>query len=294
MPEPLTSELDSSDIELEGSDEEDDKDESEEGSEEAEENDDSGEPGEGEEDAEEKEEGKDDPLEALRTELTAEHSKELEGKDKEINRLGYALRTANKEKVETKGDSEQFTDAQLLAIMNEHKEDPTVLLQVMKEVSKANGKDIEESVGRSADIKTKLVGQTTFLEQSFPDVLKEGTEAAEMVEKARDYMHLKDHPFGDWLAVATYNLQNMPQIIEKAKAEAKAEALGKTADDTRKQKIKTNTPGSSGKSNGAKTPALSKTQNETARMLFPKNKKLQEKYAGMLGKSKGTFTSANT
>lgn len=257
--------------------EEEEKEEKQEESKEPEEKAEEKEPEEKETEPEEK---KPDEVEALK--------KELEANKKEIARLGYALRTGKKE--EKKADEPAFTDAQLLAIMKEHKDDPTVMLQVFKEVANQKGKEIELSAEKAVDIKTKTGEFEKFLSTAFPNVMNEATPEFETVEKAVDWLHLEGHPFGKYLAVATMQFRALPDLIKKVQDDTRKEVLSKKADDTRKDKIKSNLPPGSGEKSTVKAPTLSPTQMETAKKLFGNDKKAISRYAKMLTRQGGSYT----
>lgn len=233
----------------------------------------------------------DDPLEKLKSELKQDFDSKLAEKDKEINKIGYALRKATeKGKGDDKGDEPQFSDSQLLGILKEHKDDETVLLQVMKEIADSKGKEVEKSAERAADIKTKTIDFDKFLTQAYPDFQKDDTEQAQAVERAVDWLHLEGHPFAKYLAISTMQFQHIPKLIEQAKEEAKKEFLSKKADDTRKEKIKNNAPAGTKPPEGGKPPTLSAQQSETAKLIFGNDERLKAKYAKMIGKKDGTYT----
>jgi len=236
----------------------------------------------------------DDPVEALRKEFEAK----LSEKEKEINRLGYALRNAAKPKDSDKkgaDEGQQFSDAQLLAILQEHKDDPTVQLQVMKEIARRNDADTLQAAEKASDIKTKRGQLHEFLGKAYPETMKEGTEQYDQVSQAVDWFHLDGHPLGRELAVAGMLLQTLPQTIQQVKEAARKEALAERADQARKKQIKNNAPGGTGdKNKGNKAPALSGTKLETAKMLFPNDAKAQARYAKLVAGAKGggTYTAS--
>jgi hypothetical protein len=230
-----------------------------------------------EETVDEPEEEKEDPLEAIRKDYDAK----LEAAQKEINRLGYALRRDKKEPKEEAKPA--FTDAQLLAILQEHSGDPTVTLQVMKEIVKTGTKDVEANAEKAADIKQKRNEFERYMETTYPRVLEDGTPEGEAVDKAIDWLHLDGHPFAKYLAIATMQLNQLPQIIEKVKEDTKKELLGKTAETKRKDGIKKTAPANAGTPE-KKTTVLTTEQMQTAKRLFGNDKALIARYASMLGK----------
>lgn len=228
----------------------------------------------------------DDPIAALRKEYDAK----IADLKKDNNRLGYALRTAGKKAdEEKKEDSPKFSDSQLLAMWEEHKDDPKVVMQIIKEMQSSAVAGVEASAEKKAEIASKKTTVTQFLKSEYPDVLEEGSDLHKDVQGAKDHLVLGEHPFGDFLALAASQLMQMPEIIKNIKEEAKKEVLAGKAEKARKQSIGQNTSHSGAKNSGGKKGrlTLSKTQMETAKMLFGTDKKKIAAYARMLGQSEG-------
>uniref|UniRef100_A0A6H1ZGN7 Uncharacterized protein n=1 Tax=viral metagenome TaxID=1070528 RepID=A0A6H1ZGN7_9ZZZZ len=210
---------------------------------------------------------------------------------KEINRLGYALRKG--EKKETGKEPPAFTKAQLLELYREHRDEPEVVFQIFEEMTKLGKADAVLSAEKSVDIKTKKTDMDNYIEKMYPDVKKEGTELYNAVQGTIEWAHLEGHPFAEHLAFSLLAVKNLPETIKKIKEEAKKEALKTSEDDlkkkteeARKKKIVSSKPSTPGKpSESAKAVSLSADQMESLKRLVGSNptKAQIARYAKMTG-----------
>ena len=232
--------------------------------------------------ADDKKDDKPDKLSELETKLTEAQ--------KEINRLGYALRKG--EKKETTDDKETpFTKAQLMQLYKEHSDDPEVVFQIMKEMQKQGKVDATAAAEKSVDIKNKKGQMDTFMEGIYPDAKKEGSSLHAGIQEAIEWAHLEGHPFAEHLALGLLTVKNLPETIKKIKDDAKAEYgkaseedLKKKAEDARKKNIAANKTGKTGKSSDAtKTIQLTPEQLDSAKRLGLTSKVQLARYAKILG-----------
>jgi len=221
---------------------------------------------------------------------------ELQKANKEISRLGYALRKGETKK-DAKDDKETpFTKTQLMQLYKEHSDNPEVVFQIMEEMSKQGKVDAQAAAEKGIDIKTKKSNMEAYIDNVYPDARKEGTEMHEGVQKTIEWAHLDGHPFANELALGLLTLKNLPENIKKIKEDAKAEALklsdtdlSKKAEDARKKSIQQNKLNKSGNSDDAtKTVTLSAKQMDTAKRLGFTSKVQLNKYAKMLGNKSET------
>ena len=177
-------------------------------------------------------------------EIIARLKAEKEKAEKDRDRAFYNLRNAKKaEKKESK--EPEFTDAQLLDLIETHREDPAVMLQIMKQVSKQQSGVTAESKIKSQEIKAKKQNIDTFLATNYGRFIDDGTPEYQDVQKAKEFLHLDDHPLSDFLAIASMQLSQLPNIIEQAKKQAVEEALKKNGEASRKKAIKESSTGES-------------------------------------------------
>lgn len=234
-------------------------------------------------------------LEEEKPDKLSELELELQKANKEISRLGYALRKG--EKKETKDDKETpFTKTQLMQLYKEHSDNPEVVFQIMEEMSKQGKVDATAAAEKGIDIKTKKSNMEAYIDNVYPDARQEGTEMHEGVQKTIEWAHLDGHPFANELALGLLTLKNLPENIKKIKEDAKAEALklsdtdlSKKAEAARKKAIQQNKLNKSGNSDDAtKTVTLSAKQMDTAKRLGFTSKAQLNKYSKMLGNKSET------
>jgi len=142
-----------------------------------------------------------------------------------------------------KGDAKeeaQFTDAQLLGMIEEHQDDPSVMLQIMKQVSKQTAGNEAETKLLAAEMTQRKKEMDSYLTATWPDIHDEGSENYQNVQSAKEMMNVAEHPLGDFLGAASMMFMQMPQMLENAKKEAREEALKGNTEIKRKQNIKAN------------------------------------------------------
>ena len=164
---------------------------------------------------------------------------EKEKLQKDRDRAFYNLRKAKAENKPDKKDSEvEFSDTQLLQLIEEHRDDPAVMLQLMKQVSKQQGKAQAVDAVKAAEIKQVKSQMDNFLVENFPAYVQDETVESQELTKAKALLSIDDHPFSDFLSVAGMMLMRLPAIQKEAFENGKAEALKKNGEDTRKRNIR--------------------------------------------------------
>ena len=167
---------------------------------------------------------------------------ELAKKDEEIktmNRNFYGLRKKFKAIEAKSADKDvKFTDEQLKEMLDEHQDDPAVMLQIMKHVSAQTSNDAAKAHVDAADISKRKKEMDDYLLASWPDAFVEGSKDQKDIQQAKDFMHLNEHPLGDALAGAMTMFLQMPDMLENAKKEAREGAI--KVEDNRKKTIKQN------------------------------------------------------
>ena len=177
-------------------------------------------------------------------EIIAKLKAEKEKAEKDRDRAFYNLRNAKKsEKKESK--EPEFTDAQLLDLIETHREDPAVMLQIMKQVSKQQSGEMADTKIKSQELKAKKQQIDGFLTQNYGPYMDDGNPVSQELKKAKEFFHINDHPLGDYLAVAAMELANLPVTVEAVKKQAVEEALKKNGETSRKKAIKESSTGTS-------------------------------------------------
>lgn len=240
--------------------------------------------------------GKEQPAEVVEEEQKEEPKEddrvsELEAKlndaQKEINRLGYALRKKDDNKPEKK--ETPLTRQQLFNIFKEHQDEPEVVFQVLDELSKQSRVDAQEAAEKSLDIKTKKAEADALITSMYPDAFKDGTELNSSINKVVEWAHLDGHPMAHEAALGLLLLKNFPDTIREIKELAKKEVEGTLTEDlkkknesARKKSIDAAKPSKSGDSKSDETVSLSPQQLETAKALGLKTKEQFERYAKLI------------
>ena len=171
-------------------------------------------------------------LEKYKTDL-AERDKKI----KEHNRNLYGMRKKF-EALEAKGADKdaKFTDDQLEQMIDEHQGDSKMLVQVFKHLASQTADNKAKLHVDAAAISQRKKELDEHLASSWPGVYDEGSKDHQDIQKAKEYLHLEDHPLGDFLAGASTMYLQMPDMIDNAKKEAREGAL--KVEDNRKKTIK--------------------------------------------------------
>ena len=189
--------------------------------------------------------------------------------DKAAKRAFYGER---KDKKEEKKEEPALTDAEIKAIMKEHKDDPEVIFNAitykMQNMVKGGVKQAAESV----ETKQRAERMNQMLRERVGEALDDETsEIHQMIVKAKDVLNLNGNPYGDVLAYAANVADALPAITKHWYERGLADANKKSADDVRKDDInKKKSPGSgngSGSKPSSKQTELSDSQKETAERL---------------------------
>ena len=179
---------------------------------------------------------------------------------KQLNRKFYNLRQERKGKTEDAPEKPKFTDAQLLKILEEHKDDPAVTLQVIKHYTEqASDKTKKEAVEDTA-LSQKQQQANAWLKQNIPDLYDDGSELRAKTDEMRDQLRLTDHPLGDFLTVAANQMAAFPQILAKAREEERKKVLAELGETARKKDV-----AGGGPAGGKKDPAGGKGDDATYR-----------------------------
>lgn len=212
----------------------------------------------------------------------------LSAAQKEINRLGFALRKKDTPK-ETK--ETPLTKQQLMNIFKEHQDEPEIVFQVMEELQKQGKVDAQEAAEKSLDIKNKKKETEAFINSLYPDAFKDGSELNTSIQNAIEWAHLDGHPFAHEAALGMMLIKNMPETIKEIREMAKKEAeelvskqLKDKTEVARKKSIDAGKPGKSSGASGKETATLTPAQLETAKSLGLKSKEQLERYAKIVGK----------
>ena len=200
--------------------------------------------------------------ERLQTEIA-----QLREDKKNLNKALHDKRFEKKQQKE-KDEAPVLTDEQLVAILEEHKDDPRVLLNAIKYQAEQIAKGVKKTVMDETEIKAKQKEIDQFLRSRYQDLYVDDSEMRTTVDKTKDVLGLGDNPFGDYLATGVQVLNNLEGIVKHWYEEGKKAADNEVIDRARKGQIKDGQLTPSGKqgnkdSDGGLTPS----QLETAKRL---------------------------
>lgn len=244
------------------------------------------EPGDDEETEEEPEEEPEQPEWAKEK---AELESRLEKTEREKNWAAAQLRKLQQD-TKPSGDDKKvhFTDEQIVGIIQEHQDDPAVLLQVFKQVAKQEGEGLVESKVKNQEITRFKESAEEWLRDRVPDFFQDDSPVRAAVEKMKPHLGLDDHPMADILTLGQVYVANIDAIRKEEYERGRKEALGETAETRRKQGIKNTKPAPAKKGGTSTGHGLTASQLETAKNLGLEGDALKN-YAAMLKKS-GTVT----
>jgi hypothetical protein len=217
--------------------------------------------------------------------LATTHHEKLSRAITEAEGTLHRIRQEKKTSAKTDDEESKFTDAQLLGMMNEHKDDPAVMLQIIKHVSQESGKKSEERAVDATEIANVKKQTDSFVTKNWPEINEDGSDLRKDVDEAKKMLRIEDHPFSDYLGIAAALVTNLPDMITAAEERGKKTNIKDKNETNRKQGIKDNKLSDKGKKTGVEV-TLSAGAQETAKILglSPTATKI---YKTMLAASKG-------
>lgn len=168
----------------------------------------------------------------------ARASRHIEDLNKGISKLRKENHELRRSGAAGDGEDSVFTDAQLLAIMEENKDDPGVMLQAMKQLIKQANVDTQKITDKKVELASKR-GEVDSIMGNWKPYIEKNQDT---IDKVVEYHDLSDHPFKEHLALGAMLVAGWPKMVESIKEEAKKEALGGKVDYARRKSIKDNKP----------------------------------------------------
>jgi hypothetical protein len=227
------------------------------------------------------------------SEKMADYETRMQRLEDDKRNLKKALHEARQEKKAKKvDDTVSLTDADLTKIIEEHKDDPSVLLNAvtykMEQIVKKGKIEAVDEV----QVKQKANQLNNFLKSKFGDTLDDDSSELRVgINKAKDFLNVSDHPFGDAIGAAAVVFENMPKLLQAEYERGKNEALTGNVEKNRVSGIKNGNSLMSGskRADGGsnKATGLTESQAETAKQLGFKPGTQQYKiYVNQILKSK--------
>lgn len=206
----------------------------------------------------------------------------LEADKSNLKKALHEERQAKKKSKAEDTEETQLTDAQLLAIMKEHQDDPSTMFNIIKHVATQAAKGIKKEALSEADVKNRSKQAESFLRERIPQLYEEDSDVRLNVNKVRDDLGLDDDPVGDYLAAGVIALNRTPELAEYWYKKGKADALGQKG---REKDIADGGLTPSGKKAGKPKVTLTKDMEDLAQQmgLTPSQRKLYAKLRSAKG-----------
>lgn len=253
----------------------------------------------GKQDLKEGDKSKKDEKKAITLDDVAKELAEIKAENAELKKAAkrafYSERQERKaEKKEAKGDDVTLSDAEIKAIMKEHKDDPEVIFNAVTYKVQQMMKGGVKSAVNEVEVKNKQEKLSTILRERLGEAFDDDdSDARKSLMKTRQTLNLEDHPFGDFLAYGAAIADMLPNLAKQWYERGKKDALGKTADDGRKSDIEDGklTPSGDRKpdGNGKPNKGLTDSQKETAKLMgFDKDPRKMKIYTDQIIKRSRT------
>ena len=198
-----------------------------------------------EEDEEKKGKGKDKGEEDKKGEDDTETR--LKGLEETVTRLqedkknlNKALHEERQAKKAEKTDEVKLSDAEINKLLEEYKDDPQTLKNIIRYIAKEEAKGAKREAIDETEIATKKKEIDTYLQSDLPELNKEGSELRGVVDNIKKHLNIEDHPFGDLFAVGVHMAMNRKTLLQGAFDAGKKAALGDKGETARKDAIKGN------------------------------------------------------
>jgi len=209
----------------------------------------------------------------------AELTKKLEKAEKDKRKAFYEARQVKKD---PEKQGEQLSSAQLRQILADNPDNPETLMNIIDYVAEQKARGISTETVNAVEVNRKKGELDDLLTERYPDIHVEGSDIRIEVDKAKKTFNLETHPFGDFFAVASRVLEDLPDLLKNAFEQGKGKS-GTEAEDKRKKDI-----------NAKKLPASKKrsiigegltgTQAEAAKQMGLKGNALKT-YKQLVGKN---------
>jgi hypothetical protein len=196
----------------------------------------------------------------------------LENDKSNLKKALHEERASKKEKKE----EPILTDAELMTLIKEHKDDPEVMFNAMLYKMQHAVKGEKEKAINEVEIGSRQKEFNKVLRDRYPDFDNEDSPIRQNVEKAKDFLSIKDHPHSDLLAASAVVFGALPNIINHWYEEGKKASMDKGVDAARKKEIKEGQLIPSGDKSGKSKSSqdLNQDQLDTAKRLgFDKDPK---------------------
>jgi hypothetical protein len=174
------------------------------------------------------------------TQKEKEYEERLSRLERDKSDLKKALHESRQEKKKAKESEPQavLTDAELMKIVEEHKDDPKVMFNAVAYKMQQAMKTGKAEAVNEVEIKGKQGQLNAILKERIKEFDDESSEPRNLISRAKTDFNLDEHPFGDFLAASAAVYMDLPNIAKGWIEEGKKQALNGKADESRKEGIK--------------------------------------------------------
>jgi hypothetical protein len=227
----------------------------------------------GKDDGNKDDKGKDTPtLESLQAEIN-----KLKGDKSNLKKALHEARQERKSKGKADDDEDTLTDTQIDAIIEQHKDDPATMRNLIRYIAKKEAKGIKKDAMGEAEMLTRKREADQLLRNRIKDFDDDESENRAAILTVKGKLGLDDHPMGDLLAAGFIAFEASPRIYQAGVEAGKKMALSEKGEKGRKEEIKDGQipkgKGSDGKGK------ISKVSAETVKQmnLNPRQAKIYER-----------------
>ncbi len=228
-------------------------------------------------------------LEKLETDIT-DRTKKMADLDVAITEANRKLHGIRQEKgAEKKGEGEEdatFTKAQLVQILEEHKDEPEVMLRIVEQKVKQAVKGVKDETINATEVAAKSKEFNDVLNERYPELKDAGSALRAEVDGSKAILGMEDHPYGDYIGMAGLVLNQLPNLIKQAHEAGKQEALKDKGDKHRKAAIKSSSLSSPGKIKTGTEATVTEDMAAVEKMLGLKTPAQKKLYRQLVAKQK--------
>jgi len=152
-----------------------------------------------------------------------------------LNKALHEARQEKKKEIPDKGD--KLSESQLRRILADNKDDPDTLFNMVKYLAETAAEGKAGDAVRATEVARRQKEQKAFLSQNYPKLYEDGSEIRLDVEKTKESLGISENPYGDYFAVASRVLEDLPKLLQTAFKQGEESGLGKKAEDKRQEKI---------------------------------------------------------
>lgn len=193
----------------------------------------------------------------------------LESDKSNLKKALHEERQGKKALKETEGTA--LTDLELTKIIQEHKDDPAVLLNAVSYKMQQLLKKGKSEAVDEVEVKQKQGQLNQMLRERYGDALDDDSSVIRThINKAKEFLGLNDHPFGDSLGAAVAVFSALPQLLKESYEKGVKDQVDGKAEKVRQESVRGGKVITSSKKTDAlvdKKTGLTESQMEVVKLL---------------------------